>query len=169
MYADELTMAFVDMRQFRPRDTLLILRQHVQDIHHLDEKTGSAFMATLMSIASAVDAAFPNEWMSLWHSIGPAAFQEVPHLHFHIHPRKMAEIFSAFTRVHLPTQTGQPEMGTQRGFACSCDRRLSQMGRYLELIWKGFSQKMENPSCFDLSFFSLIWGLAAISENVNAE
>jgi diadenosine tetraphosphate (Ap4A) HIT family hydrolase len=30
---------------------------------------------------------FPNEGLTLWHSIGEAAFQEVPHLHLHIHPR----------------------------------------------------------------------------------
>jgi histidine triad (HIT) family protein len=36
-----------------------------------------------------VGALFPNEGLSLWHSIGEAAFQEVPHLHIHIHPRFM--------------------------------------------------------------------------------
>lgn len=50
-------------------------------------------MATLIRVTRAVDAAFPNDGMSLWHSIGPAAFQEVPHVHFHIHPRKTADGF----------------------------------------------------------------------------
>ena len=44
-------------------------------------------MATVARITGAVGRAFPSEGLSLWHSIGPAAFQEVPHLHFHIHPR----------------------------------------------------------------------------------
>jgi len=44
-------------------------------------------MATVARVTRAVGAAFPNEGISLWHSIGEAAFQEVPHLHIHIHPR----------------------------------------------------------------------------------
>ena len=87
VYADDLTMAFIDIRQFHAGHTLVIPRQHFSDIRDLDERTGTAFMATLSRLTSAVDAAFPNEGMSLWHSIGPAAYQEVPHLHFHIHPR----------------------------------------------------------------------------------
>ena len=58
VYEDDLTMAFVDLRQFHHGHTLVIPREHL-----------------------------PNEGLSLWHSIGEAAFQEVPHLHFHIHPR----------------------------------------------------------------------------------
>lgn len=91
VYADELTMAFIDIRQFHSGHTLVIPRGHVSDIRHLDETTGAAVMATLIRVTRAVDAAFPSEGMSLWHSIGPAAFQEVPHLHFHIHPRKTAD------------------------------------------------------------------------------
>src|ERR1700720_4240964 len=44
-------------------------------------------MATVSRVTRAVGAIFPNEGLSLWHSIGEAAFQEVPHLHIHIHPR----------------------------------------------------------------------------------
>ena len=89
--ADDLTMAFMDARQFHPGHVLVIPREHVADIRELDEATGAALMTTLIRVTRAVDAAFPNEGMSLWHSIGPAAFQEVPHLHIHIHPRRKAD------------------------------------------------------------------------------
>jgi histidine triad (HIT) family protein len=46
-------------------------------------------MAALSKVTRAVSAAFPSDGLSVWHSIGAAAFQEVPHLHFHIHPRHM--------------------------------------------------------------------------------
>ena len=87
VFADELTMAFVDLRQFHDGHTLVIPRQHIKDVRDLDDATGAAFMATVTRVTRAVDAAFPNEGLSIWHSIGPAAFQEVHHLHFHIHPR----------------------------------------------------------------------------------
>ncbi len=44
-------------------------------------------MATVSRVTRAASAAFPNQGLSLWHSIGEAAFQEVPHLHIHVHPR----------------------------------------------------------------------------------
>ena len=91
VYADELTVAFIDARQFNPGHTLVVSRQHISDVRNLDEMTGAAVMATVIRVAKAVDAAFPSDGMSLWHSIGPAAFQEVPHLHIHIHPRKTAD------------------------------------------------------------------------------
>ena len=84
---DELTMAFVDLRQFHPGHTLVIPRHHFRDVRELDHSTGSALMATISRVTRAVGAMFPNEGLSLWHSIGEAAFQEVQHLHIHIHPR----------------------------------------------------------------------------------
>ena len=87
VYQDEVTMAFVDLRQFHPGHTLVIPRCHLRDVRELDDSTGAALMATVARVTHAVGAVFPNEGMSLWHSIGEAAFQEVPHLHFHIHPR----------------------------------------------------------------------------------
>lgn len=87
VYQDALTMAFVDLRQFHPGHTLVIPRKHLPDVRDLSPDTGAALMKTLAQVTRAVSAAFPSEGISLWHSIGPAAFQEVPHLHIHVHPR----------------------------------------------------------------------------------
>jgi histidine triad (HIT) family protein len=87
VYRDTLTMAFVDVRQFNAGHTLVIPRRHFNDVRELDDETGAALMATLARVTRAVGDAFPNEGISLWHSIGEAAFQEVPHLHVHVHPR----------------------------------------------------------------------------------
>ena len=87
VHQDELTIAFVDLRQFHPGHTLVIPRRHFQDVRELDDSTGAALMATVARVTRAVGTVFPNEGLSLWHSMGDAAFQEVPHLHIHIHPR----------------------------------------------------------------------------------
>jgi histidine triad (HIT) family protein len=89
VYEDDLTVAFIDPRQHNPGHVLVVPRTHINDIRHLDPRTGAALMNTLTKIARAVDRTFPNEGMSLWHSIGPAAFQEVPHMHMHVHPRRL--------------------------------------------------------------------------------
>lgn len=84
---DDFTMAFMDLRQFHIGHTLVTPRKHFHDIRQLDHPTGAALMASLARITRAVAVAFPNQGLSLWHSIGEAADQEVPHLHFHVHPR----------------------------------------------------------------------------------
>jgi histidine triad (HIT) family protein len=89
VWEDDLTMAFIDLRQFHAGHTLVIPRQHLRDVRDLDQTTGAALMASIARITRAVAAAFPNEGLSLWHSIGEAADQEVPHLHFHVHPRML--------------------------------------------------------------------------------
>lgn len=88
VYSDALTLAFIDLRQAQPGHTLVIPRAHLADVRELDEVTGAALMATVVRLTRAVAATFPHEGLSLWHSIGPAAFQEVPHLHIHVHPRR---------------------------------------------------------------------------------
>ena len=88
VWEDDLTMAFMDLRQFHAGHTLVIPRHHLLDVRELDDTTGAALMASVVRITRAVAAAFPNQGLSLWHSIGEAADQEVPHLHVHIHPRQ---------------------------------------------------------------------------------
>lgn len=88
---DELTIAFIDLRQFHAGHTLVIPRQHLRDVRDLDAATGAALMAALSKVARAVAVSFPNQGISVWHSIGEAAFQEVPHLHMHVHPRLLGD------------------------------------------------------------------------------
>jgi histidine triad (HIT) family protein len=91
VYRDDLTAAFIDPRQYNPGHVLVVPRAHINDVRDLDPQTGAGLMDTLVKIARAVSQAFPNEGMSVWHSIGPAAFQEVPHMHMHVHPRRMGD------------------------------------------------------------------------------
>ena len=91
VYQDDLVVAFIDPRQHNPGHVLVVPRAHINDIRELDPRTGAALMDALIKIARAVTQAFPNEGMSLWHSIGAAAFQEVPHMHTHVHPRRLGD------------------------------------------------------------------------------
>ena len=84
---DERTLAFIDLRQANPGHVLVIPKVHLNDVRDLDMETGAALMQSVSKVTRAVSQAFPNNGISLWHSIGEAAFQEVPHLHIHVHPR----------------------------------------------------------------------------------
>lgn len=84
---DQHTLAFADLRQANPGHLLVIPKAHIPDVRDLDAEVGAALMQSVTRVTRAVSATFPNDGISLWHSIGPAAFQEVPHLHIHVHPR----------------------------------------------------------------------------------
>jgi histidine triad (HIT) family protein len=88
---DSLTMAFVDLRQFHPGHVLVIPRAHIADVRAVDDATAAALMVAVARVARAVDALFPADGLSVWHSAGEGANQEVPHLHVHIHPRRTGD------------------------------------------------------------------------------
>jgi len=101
---NDLALAVIDLRQFHPGHTLVIPRQHFHDVRELDGTTGAALMAMVSQVTRAVARAFPNQGLSLWHSIGEAAFQEVPHLHIHVHPRLIGDnVLRVYPQ--LPTDT----------------------------------------------------------------
>ena len=88
VHRDARTIAFLDTRQANPGHVLVVPRRHIPDIRDADAPTAAAVMRAVSKVARAVARAFPNDGLSIWHSIGPAADQEVPHLHFHVHPRR---------------------------------------------------------------------------------
>lgn len=88
VHRDARTVAFLDVRQATPGHVLVVPRIHIADIREADRLTAAALIAGVARVARAVGRAFDNEGLSIWHSIGPAADQEVPHLHFHVHPRR---------------------------------------------------------------------------------
>jgi histidine triad (HIT) family protein len=106
--SDALTIAFLDLRQFHPGHVLVVPRAHIGDVRDADDATGAALFASVGRIARAVAGEFPNEGMTVWHSIGPAADQEVPHLHFHVHPRRMHD---GLLRVY-PSAPAHPDRST---------------------------------------------------------
>ena len=88
---DSATVAFLDLRQFHAGHVLVVPRQHVADIRTADDHTAAAVLVTVARVARAVASLFPNDGLSVWHSAGEGAQQEVPHLHFHVHPRRIGD------------------------------------------------------------------------------
>lgn len=62
-------------------------RTHVADIRDVGDDLAAAILVAVARVARAVDRVFPSDGLSVWHSAGAGANQEVPHLHFHVHPR----------------------------------------------------------------------------------
>ena len=89
--SDATTLSFLDLRQFHPGHVLVVPRRHVADVREVDELTAAALMTAVVRAARAVDRAFPGGGLSVWNSAGAEANQEVPHLHFHVHPRRFGD------------------------------------------------------------------------------
>ena len=85
------TVAFMDTRQFHSGHVLVVPKAHLPDVRELDGDTGAALMAAVAEVTRAVSDALSCQGISVWHSIGEAAGQEVPHLHFHVHPRSPSD------------------------------------------------------------------------------
>jgi histidine triad (HIT) family protein len=72
-------------------------------------------MDSVARITRAVALAFPNQGLSLWHSIGEAADQEVPHLHIHVYPRMLDD---RLLRVY-PFAAAEPDMPLRDKYAAT--------------------------------------------------
>jgi histidine triad (HIT) family protein len=103
---DALTLTFVDLRQWHPGHVLVIPRQHFNDIRDMDDATLHAVISAVSRAARAVDKAFPSDGISIWHSAGEGANQEVSHAHFHVHPRFFNDGMLAVYR-SLPENSGR--------------------------------------------------------------
>ena len=87
VFEDESTLAFLDLRQSNEGHVLVVPRNHIEQIYDLDELTASALANAVCKVARAVRQVYKPDGLSIWQSNGPAAFQEVPHVHWHVFPR----------------------------------------------------------------------------------
>jgi histidine triad (HIT) family protein len=122
VWEDDTVLAVVDLRQFHAGHTLVMPRKHVPDVRDLDDATGAALMALLIRVTRAVSVVFPSDGLSLWHSIGAGANQEVPHLHIHVHPRLVGD---ELLRVY-PSLAALPDRSTLRDYAEKLRDHLNQ-------------------------------------------
>jgi histidine triad (HIT) family protein len=115
------TVAFLDLRQFHPGHVLVVPRVHVADIRMAEDRLAAAVLAMVARIARAVDHVFPADGLSIWHSAGPGANQEVPHLHFHVHPRRNGD---DLLRVY-PRPPATPDRDTLEAWGAELTQRLT--------------------------------------------
>ncbi len=93
VYEDDLVLAFMDLYPMRPGHVLVIPRQHAMWL----EQLAPALRAHLMEVCHQVilaqkASALPCDGNNLFLNDGPAANQHVPHVHFHVLPRKQGDL-----------------------------------------------------------------------------
>jgi diadenosine tetraphosphate (Ap4A) HIT family hydrolase len=88
LYADDLVLAFMDIRPVNTGHLLVIPRAHAADLAALPEATGAAMFTVAHRLAKALRASgLPSDGINFFVADGEVAGQEVWHVHLHVLPR----------------------------------------------------------------------------------
>jgi histidine triad (HIT) family protein len=88
IYEDEQTLSFMDIMPQTDGHVLVIPKEAAETIFDLSPASLSATILVTQKIARAVRKALEVPGVLLIQTNGAAALQSVPHLHFHIIPRR---------------------------------------------------------------------------------
>ena len=92
VYEDEIVYAFLDLSQVTAGHTLVVPKQHVDDIFEYDEELAAAVFARIPKIARALEKSFPDaKGMNIINNNKELAYQSVFHSHIHLIPRYSQE------------------------------------------------------------------------------
>jgi histidine triad (HIT) family protein len=85
VYEDENTLAFLDINPINLGHTLVIPKQHHENIFDVPEEILNNTMKVLQKVARSVDEI--SDGINVGQNNRPAAGQIVNHIHFHVIPR----------------------------------------------------------------------------------
>ena len=91
IYEDDFVLAFLDINPLADGHTLVVPKREVEHLHQLPAEEAAAVGRRLGMIAERVLAATGAEGYNVLQNNGRAAGQEVPHVHFHIIPRRAGD------------------------------------------------------------------------------
>ncbi len=87
VYEDDRTLAFLDIHPIAPGHTLVISREHYEELTEVPPEDLAPLIAATQRVAVAATAGLDASGFNVLLSNGPSACQVVPHVHFHIVPR----------------------------------------------------------------------------------
>ena len=87
VYEDSRTLAFMDINPLNPGHCLVITKNHAATIFDVEVLDLQAAIATTKKLAMALKGAVQADGINILQANGAAAFQSVPHFHFHVIPR----------------------------------------------------------------------------------
>jgi histidine triad (HIT) family protein len=85
---DDKTVAFMDINPVNPGHALSVAKGHWPMVDTIPTDVLAAVAATAQKVAKAVMTELEPNGVNLLQANGPGAGQSVPHLHFHIMPRR---------------------------------------------------------------------------------
>ncbi|AOM82460.1 HIT family protein [Salisediminibacterium beveridgei] len=111
VYEDEHVLAFLDISQVTKGHTLIIPKQHEENVFELSEETARNLFASVPKVANALNETFQPKGLNILNNNGEFAGQSVFHYHLHLLPRYSEEDgFDAKWVPHADEYTGE-ELG----------------------------------------------------------
>ncbi len=87
VYEDDICVAFLDISQATIGHTLVLPKEHVENIFELNEETASHLGKTIALLAKNLKEKLNISDLNILNNNGEKAGQTVKHLHFHLIPR----------------------------------------------------------------------------------
>lgn len=87
VWEDEKHIAFLDITPATKGHTLVIPKEHFENIFEIPETDFESIMGVVKKIASLVKEKLNADGMNILNSNNPVAQQEIPHFHIHLIPR----------------------------------------------------------------------------------
>jgi histidine triad (HIT) family protein len=91
VFEDSSTLAIMDINPLTPGHLLVLPKAHIENLFAADEESVVNVIRVVVRIAKAIGQALKPEGLNLLQANGRAAFQSVPHLHFHLIPRRTGD------------------------------------------------------------------------------
>lgn len=99
VYEDEKVMAFLDIRPLNKGHTLIIPKEHHENIFDIPEQLITYLHGIVKHIAIAVEKATKADGISIIQQNGKAAGQDIFHLHVHVVPRYEGQKLPSFSHI----------------------------------------------------------------------
>jgi histidine triad (HIT) family protein len=94
IFADDISLAFLDRRPLFPGHLLLVPREHLATLAELPESLTGPFFGNVRLLARAVEEGMNAEGSFV--AVNNRVSQSVPHLHVHIVPRRRHDGLKGF-------------------------------------------------------------------------
>ena len=90
---DDACLAFLDIGPLAEGHVLLIPREHYVTVDEMPAEAAGAMLRHVPALVRAVQLATDAAGVNVLQNNGKVAHQEVPHVHFHVIPRKAGDAF----------------------------------------------------------------------------
>ena len=91
VYEDENSLAFLDIAPVNPGHTLIVPKKHYVNMEEIPEDQLCQLAAVIKKIGKAVKDGLGAEGYNVTENNDPISGQIVPHLHFHVIPRRQGD------------------------------------------------------------------------------
>lgn len=91
VYEDDALMCFLDIHPVNPGHVLVVPKSHFANLEDLPDEYNSKLLSSIKKMILIIKQDLGYEAVNLLLNNGTAAGQMIPHVHFHVIPRKTGD------------------------------------------------------------------------------